>query len=706
MDASGATLINIAKAEMGQHVGTALARVVTEELGADWDLVSIKHVDTDPKWGYMVTGGSWSVFTTFKMLSQAGAAGRIALLEAGSKLLNKPTDQCQALNGWVVCGAEKISYGQVIEAGNIDRTFSKEELDALPLKPAKERQLLGREGKAFDIPAKTDGSAKYGIDVELPGMVYSRPLLPPTRYGSSVISVDDSEAKKVDGYLGYEVLKDPSETLQGWVSVVAKTQWAALQSGDAIKVQWQAGPTAAVSENDLLTEGERLCKAPESGNLFVNEGDVDAAKKLAAHQIESTYRTASVLHFQLEPVNATVEYKDGIWHIHSGNQWQSLIMPVLSKALEVPQEKIIIHQYYLGGGFGRRLYGDYMIPALLTSKALGKPVKMVFSRSDDARMDSVRSPSVQQFTGCFDPQGQLTAVDHAAAAGWPTLTMAPGFMGPSTDGIKGVIDGFSINGADHWYTLANHRVRAINNELAQKTFQPGWLRSVGPGWIGWGVESFTDELAAHLNQDPMDFRIGLLDGAGKNAGSDPASVGGASRLAKVLERLKKQSDWGRELPADEGLGVACAFGQERTMPTWIAAVAHVAVDRSNGKVTVKKLHLCVDCGTVVHPDGALAQVQGSALWGLSLALHEHTTFEHGQVKDTNLDTYTPLRMADITELDIQFVDSQEFPMGLGEPGVITIAPAIGNAIYQAVGVRIRDLPISAKAIVEALSAQS
>jgi isoquinoline 1-oxidoreductase beta subunit len=331
---------------------------------------------------------------------------------------------------------------------------------------------------------------------------------------------------------------------------------------------------------------------------------------------------------------------------------------------------------------------------------------MVFTRRDDARMDCVRSPSVQHFTGSFDQQGHLTAVDHAAAAGWPTLSMAPGFLATSTDGQKGVIDGFSINGADHWYSLPNHRVRAINNELAQRTFLPGWLRSVGPGWIGWGVESFADELAIHMQQDPLDFRIALLDGAGKNVGSTPASIGGARRLANVLKQLKKQSGWGQDLPANEGMGVACAFGQERNMPTWVGVAAHVAVDPDNGKVTVKKLCLSVDCGTVVHPDGALAQVQGSALWGLSLALHEGTDFEQGQVKDTNLDSYTPLRMADVPELDIRFIASEEFPVGLGEPGVIAIAPAIGNAIYQAVGVRLRDLPIRPAAILDALAAQS
>jgi CO/xanthine dehydrogenase Mo-binding subunit len=297
---------------------------------------------------------------------------------------------------------------------------------------------------------------------------------------------------------------------------------------------------------------------------------------------------------------------------------------------------------------------------------------------------------VARFDAAFDSDGALSAVDHAAAAGWPTLAMAPGFLGEGVDG-QGKFDGFSINGADHWYSLANHRVRAINNGLAQKTFLPGWLRSVGPGWIGWGVECFVDEIAAKLGLDPIEYRLSLLDAQGRQSGSAPMQVGGARRLAAVLEDVRNRSRWGRSLPAGEGLGVAVAHGQERAMPTWSACVAHVAVD--GNKVRVKKIWQTLDCGTVVHPDGAMAQAEGATLWGLSLALHEGTEIENGQVKDRNLDTYTPLRMADVPELDIKFMASDEFPTGLGEPPLIAVAPAIGNAVFAATQKRVRDLPI-------------
>ncbi|MGH8033815.1 MAG: molybdopterin cofactor-binding domain-containing protein, partial [Lysobacterales bacterium] len=703
MDGTGKTLVNIAKAEMGQHVGTALARILADELGLAWTDVHIRHVDSDPRWGYMLTGGSWSVWSSFMTFSQAGAAGRQVLLEQGAQLLGVAVDACTAGNSRVTCGDQSISFGEIVQRGEIDRVFTAEELAALPVKSASERALIGKPAQALDIPAKADGSALFGIDVEIEGMVYAQPLIPPTRYGSVVNGVDDSAAKGIPGYLGFEKLEDPSATLQGWVTAIASNQWSAMKAAKAIRVDWTPGPTARVSEADLQAEGERLIREESSGTLFVNDGDVSSATQGAAQILESTYRTSTVLHFQMEPVNATVEFADGAWHVHTGNQWQSLIIPVVAKALQVEESQVVLHQYYLGGGFGRRLWGDYILPAALTAKAIGKPVKTVFTREDDARFDCARSASVSRLSATLDPQNRLTSIDHAAAAGWPTLSMAPGFLGDGVDGT-GKFDPFSINGADFWYSVANHRVRAINNELAQKTFLPGWLRSVGPGWVNFGVESFMDEIARAAGADPIDFRLALLDGAGKNAGTAPNSVGGAKRLAHVLQRVKAASGWGAKLAAGEGLGVATGFGQERNMPTWTACVAKVRVDLDTGKVSVSDLYVELDCGTVVHPDGALAQAQGSVLWGLSMALYEGTAIEKGQVAARNLNGYTPLRLADVPTLHINFVDSMEFPVGLGEPGVTVVGPAIANALFNAVGARVRSLPIRPEAVKAALKA--
>ena len=508
------------------------------------------------------SGGSWSVHTSFTALSQAGAAGRTVLIDAAAKLLGVSPESCSAEDGVVTSGEKSLTFAQIISNGDLSRTISEDELAAMPFKSPADRRIIGRDLRNRDVAEKAEGSAVYGLDAALPGMAYAMPLLPPTRYGSTVLSIDESAAKTIDGYIGALRINDPSETVQGCVVVAAETMPAVLKAVKAVSVDWASGPTASVSEADLIAEGVRLAADPTVGTLYVNEGDIAAATTNAADTLAATYTTSTALHFTMEPQNALVEFDaQGRCHIHAGNQWQSLILPVLAQALEMPETDIVIHQYYLGGGYGRRLFGDQMIPAALAARALGRPVKLIFDRATDSRFDCVRSPSVCTLAASFDGDGNLSGIDHAAVAGWPTKSMAPGFLGTGIDG-KGQFDGFSISGADHWYSLPSHRVRAINNELAQATFLPGWLRAVGPGWISWGVESFLDEVAAKQGRDPVAMRLALLDGRGKNAGGDGSTVGGATRLAAVLKDVAARADWGREMPPHEGLGVAVGHGPD------------------------------------------------------------------------------------------------------------------------------------------------
>jgi isoquinoline 1-oxidoreductase beta subunit len=690
--ADGIVTINIIRAEMGQHVGTALARILADELEADWDKVRIVHVDSDPKWGLMVTGGSWSVWQTFPIFSRAGAAGRIALIEAGAKLMSVAPAACTARGGKIVAGGRAISYGDIVRRGGLDRKFTPEEMDKLPIKPVAERRLIGKPVAAIDIPAKTNGSAIYGIDARVPGMVHARPKLPPTRYGAKVVSIDDEAAKAIKGYIRSIALDDPSGTVPGWVMVIADSTAAAIRAADLVDVTWSGGDGADVSEKSIQARGAALIADAKAGALLdTGGGDIEAALSGAKSRIAATYTTASALHFQLEPVNALAFEKDGVFEIHTGNQWQSLILPTLAKALGRPETSIVMRTYLIGGGFGRRLNGDYAVPAALAAKALGKPVKMTLTRADDARFDSFRSPSVQTLRMGFDADGKVVAMDHAASAGWPTEVMVPGFMPKGTNDRP--YDPFAIAGADHWYAVGTQQVRAISNDLANRSFRPGWLRSVGPGWTNWAVESFIDEAAHATKVDPVAFRIAHLTGAGRNAGAAPSAIGGALRQAAVVRRAADLAGWGQPLPAGTGLGLATSFGQERDMPTWVACIARVRVDAQRGRVIVEKLTLVVDAGTIVDPDGARAQVEGAALWGLSLALHEGTSFENGQVADTNLDTYTPLRIADVPELVIEFLPSEQPPVGLGEPATTVVAPAIANAIFRASGLRLRHLPM-------------
>ena len=701
IDRAGTITIHIIRAEMGQHVGTAIARIVADELEADWSKVKFDHVDSDPKWGLMATGGSWSIWQSYPLYSQAAAAGRIALIEAGARLLGVPVAACSARNSAVVAGKASVSYGDIIARGDLSRRFTEAELAKLPIKTPAQRKLIGKPAPARDIPDKTNGKGVYGLDAKVPGMVYARPKLPPTRYGSRVVSIDESGAKAVPGYIRAIALEDPSGTVPGWVMVYADSFVAADRATEALKVVWTSPDAIKVSEADLQARARMLVADKTKGGLVVEDPGVDAAFQVATATLEQTYTTATALHFQLELVNALAFEKDGKFEVHTGNQWQSLVLPWLAQALGRKEDTIVLRTYLLGGGFGRRLNGDYAVGAALASKAIGgKPVKMVMTRADDSRFDSPRSASVQTVKMAFGEAGRVTAMEHVACAGWPTEAMAPFFMPKGANGVA--YDPFAISGANHWYNVGAHRVRAVGNDLANQTFRPGWLRSVGPGWTNWALESFMDEAAAKAGVDPLTFRLKLLDAGGKNAGSAPNAVGGAKRQAAVLNRLAAKAGWGKPLPKNTGLGLATSFGQERDMPTWTACAARVNVNPATGAVKVEKLTLVADAGTIVSPDGALAQMEGAALWGLSLALFEGTAFENGQVKDTNLDSYMPLRMGDVPDLDIEFIASGEAPVGLGEPATTVVGPAIGNAIFRAVGARVRDLPIRAEAVKAAM----
>lgn len=687
--------VHIVRAEIGQHIGSALARMIMDEMDANWDDVRLIYVDTEARFaGKYSTGGSRSVWASWDIYRQAGASARKILVEEAARLLDVPAAQLSVQKSVISGSGKHISFGDIAAHARPVRRLSADEMAALPLKPANQYNFIGKQLDALDIPDKTTGKAVYGIDVHLPDMLYARPKLPPTRYGK-VISVDDTACKDVEGYERYVILEDPSNTVPGWVMAVARTWPAAMRAADRLVVEWEKSPAAHISEADLQQHAKALIADPKAGVHFYNDASVAETLAQGNHILSRTYTCAPVAHFTMEPVNAIIRKVGDLWEVHAGNQWQSLALPLIAEAMGTDEKNIVMRTYLVGGGFGRKLAGDYIVPAALTSKAMGgQAIKMVLTRADDMAFDTFRSPSLQTISAALDDRSAtIRAMRYNVVAGWPSLANAPKTL-PA--GLDGPYDGDAVHGANHWYEVGPFQLRAICNDLANKTFRPGWLRAVGPGWTSWALESFMDEAALALKTDPVSLRLSLLTGEGRNAGSSPDSTGGAKRQAHVLRYLADKIDWpnaNNHLPEDTAIGLATTFGQDRDMPTWIAMAVQVHVNRQNGVITCQKIWCVVDAGIVVDPDGAAAQVEGGILWGMSMALFEGSEIVNGLPKDRNLNSYTPLRLADTPEIDLEFIQSTEKPCGLGEPGVTPVAPALGNAVFNAVGIRLRHMPM-------------
>jgi len=700
----GLVTVTCGKADMGQHIASTMAQIVCEELGAKWKDMRVQLASNDPKFndpvlGAQITGGSWSTMMNFDAMSRAGAAGRTALTEAAAAAMGVPAGELVVRDSTISHPKSKksMSFADIVKSGKATKTFTPDELKALKLKTPDQYRLVGVSVPQLDIPSKTDGTAKYGIDVMLPGMAYGAIVTPPVRFGATVKSVDDSGAKKVPGFIKAVTLDDKTGTTSGWVVAVANTFASAKKAADALKISYDGGPNAKVSSESLYAEAKRLQGLDDSGQYFVKDGDPNAAFGTAAKVLEAEYTTNINIHAPMEPMNATAEFKGDILHIYSGNQFATRSGAIAAGAAGIDPKFVVMHQMWLGGGFGRRLDADMMVPAVQAAKAVGKPVKVIFSRENDMTMDFSRPLTYQKVKAGVDGDGKVVALSHDVVSAWPTQRWGiPDFLSPSVD-KKGPLDAFTVNGSDFFYTVPNHYVRAIKNEMAHNATPSGQLRSVAPGWTFWAIESMIDEIANATGKDPALLRISLLDGAGKNDG-------GAQRLRNTLLAAMGMAGYGTtKLPKGEGMGVACVSSQERATASWTACVAHVAVAPS-GEVKVKKLTVATDVGMQVHPDNIRAQVEGAALWGLSLAMYEKATLKDGGIEQTNFDTYTPLRMSQVPEVAVTVIANGDKPTGVGEPAVTVIAPALGNAIFNACGARIRSLPITAEAVKASMKA--
>jgi isoquinoline 1-oxidoreductase subunit beta len=696
----GIVTVNVGKADMGQHIASTMAQIVADELGASWGDMRVNLVGNDPKYndpvlGANITGGSWSTMMNFDLMSRVGAAGRIALSEAGAGMLGVSASDVVANDSRVFSKSGKsVSFADIVKSGKATKTFSPDELKAIVLKTPDQYTLIGRDLPQLDIPFKVNGTAKYGIDTFLPGMVYGRVVTPPVRYGAKVTGVDDSEAKKIPGFIQAVVVEDPTNTVTGWVVAVAKTYPEAIKAADALKVSYDKGPNAEVSSESILAEAKRLQSQP-GGEIYFTNGDAAQAISKAAKVLDAEYTTNINIHCPLEPMNAVAEFKDGKLHLYAGNQFLTRSTAIAAGAAGVKPEDVVMHQHWIGGGFGRKLDSDMFIPPAVAAKAVGKPVKVIYSRQHDMLMDFTRPLVYQKISAGLDENGKIVGMNHDLVSAWPTKRWGiPAFLENSADGKKNVLDGFAVHGADFFYTVPNHTVRTVLNEVAQSATPSGQLRSVAPGWTFWAVESMIDELAHAAGRDPAEFRLAMLDGSGDNKG--------AKRLANALRAAMGLAGYGTKvLPKGEALGVACVSSRERDAASWTACVAQVAV-ADDGSFKVKKLTVATDVGTAVNPDGVRAQVMGGAQWGLSLATLEKATMKDGALEQDNFDSYTPARMADMPEIDIAVIANGEPARGTGEPTVTVIAPAIGNAIFNAVGARVRGLPITSDSVKEAM----
>lgn len=698
--ADGRVTLHMPQAEMGQHVGTALAQILCEELDCGWENIEINYLGFDERFGLMITGGSWSVNWHFDSLARAGAAGRIALLEAAAEKLGGAAEDYSVREGTVSGTGGVTSYAELVASGVAPRIFTEEDIAAIALKPASERRFVGKSLPAIDIPDKVRGTAVYGMDLEIEGMVYAIPVTPPVRFGATVRSVDDTAARAIPGYLRHVVIEDPLETQTGWVMSVAEGFWPARKAAEALQVDWDPGPNAEVSLDDIYAESARLIETEEEARTHWLHGDADTALAQADSLHEAVYRTGLNLHMTLEPMNATVEIVDGVYHIHAGHQFQTLFNLKLPEALGVTPDKVVLHQQILGGGFGRRLEIDYLVMAALTAKELDRPVKMIYSREADTEFMFPRA------AGMFRMQagtsgGAIDAWKVSAASAWTYPRQAPGFLVDDLETPGEKLDAYSINGANHWYTMAHQKVVLSLNEIAQSATPAGSLRDVSSGPAIWATESFLDEVAHAMEADPLALRLSMLDGADHNAGSG-ITEGGATRLAHVLKLAAEKAGYGTDMGPGRAVGLAVSSSHTRATAVFIAGAAEVSVNAENGNFTVEKLTLAIDVGTAVNPEGIRAQVTGAAMWGLSTALYEEVGFDRGRILASNFDTYRPARIMDAPEIEVHIVESGHYPVGAGEPGVSVVAPAIANAIALASGARVRELPITPERVKHAM----
>jgi|HubBroStandDraft_6_1064221.scaffolds.fasta_scaffold00369_7 isoquinoline 1-oxidoreductase beta subunit len=652
-----------AHSEMGQGIYTSLPMLLNEELQADWAKIRVEPAPVDaaynhPVFGIQMTGGSTTSPAEWTRYRKMGAVARVMLVQAAAKQWGVDPSTCRVENGVVIHDESKkrATYGSLANAAS--------QLTApadVPLKDPKTFTLVGKSTKRLDTPSKTNGAAQFGLDVSVPGMLYAVVMRPPV-FGGKVRSIDASETLKVPGVKAVE--KIPSG-----VTIIATKFWAAKLGRDKLKVDWDLGPNASLSTEQMLRDFAEMSQKP--GNLAKKVGDPDAALKTAAKTITATYDVPYLAHCMMEPLNCVVDLRADSCELWTGTQFETVDRANAAKVAGLPPEKVKLNTTLLGGGFGRRANpaSDFVVEAVHVAKVAKAPVKVVWTRDDDLKGGWYRPMWHDRFFAGVDASGEPVAWKHtivgqSIAEGTPFEPLM----------VKDGVDAASVEGAaDLLYGIPNLRVELHSPKIGVPV---QWWRSVGHSHTGFSVEAFFDEVAHAGGKDPYELRRKLL-------ANQP-------RMLEVLELCAQKAKWGSKLPPGVGRGIATHF----SFDSYVAQVVETSVEK-NGTVHVHRVFCAVNCGIVINPDTVKAQMEGGIIFGLTAALKTEITLKNGRVEQTNFHDYQMLRMFESPEIEVHIVPSTENPSGVGEPGVPPVAPALANAIFAATGKRVRRLPIRA-----------
>lgn len=653
--------IIVGKAEMGQGVYTSLPMLVAEELEADWSKIKVESAPVDaaynhPAFGIQMTGGSTSTASEWERLRKAGATARVMLIAAAAQSWKVLPDSLHAEKGYVIHAASgrRASFGSLADiAAKIEPPKD------VPLKDPKDFTLIGKPTRRLDTPSKVNGTAQFGLDIQIPGMMTAVVARAPV-FGGKVVSFNADKAKAVTGVKS--VVQVPSG-----VAVIASGFWPAKLGREKLEINWDDGPNATLSTTGMREQYASLAKTP--GLVARKVGDAAKALAGAAKTITAEYEVPYLAHATMEPLNCVVDLRRDACEIWTGTQFQTVDRMAAAATAGLKPEQVQIHTTLLGGGFGRRANpaSDFIVEAVQVAKAAKVPVKVVWTREDDLHGGYYRPMWYDRMVGGVDAAGNPVAWTHTIVG----QSIMQGTMFEAF-GIKDGIDGASVEGAaDILYGIPNLQVDLHTPKVGVPVL---WWRSVGHSHTGFAVEAFFDELAHAGGKDPYQLRRTLL-------ANQP-------RMRAVLDLVAQKGDWGKPLAAGRGRGIATHF----SFSSYVAQVAEVSVNK-DGTVRVHRVVCAIDCGRVVNPDSVKAQMEGGIIFGLTAALKGEITLDRGRVQQRNFHDYPMLRINESPEIEVHIVPSTENPTGVGEPGVPPVAPAVANAIFAATGKRVRKLPI-------------